>query len=413
LRPSRALALLVSIAFVFVSADSVHEVRGRSGDGAGSGGFAAVSVEGAPPADGAPQATFPAAPPAAASGGASADAAPVFPLGWYDGLANLTHIPEIAREGLDAAMPYDGRQDDPTAYLKQADASHVRVLVEIPRALVRDVDAGGIEGFVQTYKNDPAVLGWYLADEPTVNREVGPLAPGDATVLYDAIKSSDRVHPVAMAFGPGEDAGSYRRAMDVLMFFDYPCRLRQSEFTGLDEWSTQMDAARKTAGETLGFVPVLQGFGRPTSSPFPGNRFPTTDEERYMVFSSLQQPSLGLFFWTLYRSKQDWIDQTLKPTIAVVNAMSRAVGYGPRAGLVTSNRHDVRVASFVDPTTRATYIVATHRGKGTVNATLTLSPSFTARAATDILNGEADTAVKNGKIASSLASYGVAVYRIT
>jgi hypothetical protein len=280
-----------------------------------------------------------------------------YPVGWYDSLDYESSLSQMAAEGLDAVIPYDVDGGDVDRYLNTAERLGVRVIVEIPRFLVLGVNGRGIETFVRRYERHRALLGWYLADEPSTNREFGPLRPPAAESLYRAIKRVDLSHPVVMAFTRGEDAASYRRAADVMAFDDYPCFRGTPEFDGLSGWTTDLDHAARTGDLFQGFFPVLQGYGGAF-----GRRLPTQREESYMAYSAIMSGASGLYFWAHYRANGSWVARTIVPLATELKTLRNAVNAGSVAHAVRVDREEVRVAAFRDRSHGKAYLVLVRRG---------------------------------------------------
>lgn len=71
---------------------------------------------------------------------------------------------------------------------------------------------------VELLKDHPALLAWYIADEP-----VGQGMPADSLKpAYDLIKELDPYHPISVVFMAPHMAGSYREVMDIAMTDPYP-----------------------------------------------------------------------------------------------------------------------------------------------------------------------------------------------
>jgi hypothetical protein len=337
-----------------------------------------------------------------------------FPLGWYDGISNVGNLPEIVREGMTTTMPYVGTTSWGVArYLDSAKASGVKVLLEIPRPLVKKMDVPGVRAFVSAFKSHSALRAWYLADEPSLSQSLGPLSPSNAKVLYQAIKAEDAGHPVAIAFSSREDPRPYLPATDVVMHDHYPFYAPSAEFKGLDRWTFKTfwtGAQAKQNGKP--FYPVIQAFGGTNEEPELGLRAPTAAEERYMIYSALQAGANGLFFWTFYRSDPQWVNSVLLPLIAELQPMKPALASGEVTGLVTSSRSDVRATVFRDPATGRWYLIATHNAAGAVEAPLTLAGALAGKTKATLVGTSSDVPITNGRLNQVLDPYGVKAYRI-
>jgi hypothetical protein len=296
-----------------------------------------------------------------------------FPLGWYDSLDARGGVFEIARQGMNVVLPYHTEAGDEHAYLDAALAAGLKVVLEIDRSLVKAESPDGVRRYVSRYKAHPALYGWYLADEPTINEELGPATPEVAGELYRAIKDEDPKSPVAVAFSKTEQAEDFRQAMDVMLFDDYPCREGKPEFDGFEDWWGRLQDRAAVGAEEGGFIPVLQAFGEDAQGePQFGRRLPTSAEQRYMVFSSVQAGATGLMFWTRYRASREWIDRVLEPIVSEFREFVRAFGSGMIRDRVAADGEGIEVSLHRDPLMERYVLVAVHHGDGRVQARISI-----------------------------------------
>ena len=71
---------------------------------------------------------------------------------------------------------------------------------------------------INRFKDHPALLGWYISDEPTGHGE----DPDSLKSTYELIKSIDPYHPVSIVFMAPAQARKYADAMDIVMADPYP-----------------------------------------------------------------------------------------------------------------------------------------------------------------------------------------------
>ncbi len=71
---------------------------------------------------------------------------------------------------------------------------------------------------VNHFKDHPALLGWYISDEPTGHGA----NPDSLKADYDLIKSLDPYHPISIVFMAPARAREYAEAMDIVMADPYP-----------------------------------------------------------------------------------------------------------------------------------------------------------------------------------------------
>lgn len=336
-----------------------------------------------------------------------------FPIGWYDVLSRPGNVSTFAGQRMTAALPYDASGANPAQYLDAASASGIQVMLEIPRPIVRFVDVINLRKFVATYKAHPALLGWFLADEPSINRSLGPLAPTSAIALYDALKREDPVHPVSIVFSSGEDPTPYLPALDILMHDDYPAFAGKAEFQTLPYWLSQTGRMSRLAKNEHAFYSVIQGFGGTNEQPVFNRRLPTAAEERYMVYTALQAGADGLLFWTYYRSDPSWSQNVLLPIVAELEPMRPALAAGQVSGAVSSVRSDTLAVAFRDPASGRHYVVAVHHAAGAVEAPLNFAGPLAGKTTATLLGPTpTDVPISGGRLEQVLGSYEVKVYAL-
>jgi hypothetical protein len=342
------------------------------------------------------------------SGSASSDD---FRIGWYDALAAVEHPPLIAADGMSMITAYHGEGAQPLKYLDAAQASGTTVMAEIPDPLVRAVDIESVKNYVQFHKDHPALEGWHLADEPSVNRNEGPLTAPNAIKLYDAIKAVDPVHPVSITFASGEDPRPYVPAMDVLQHDDYPAKAFNREFTNLDRWTRFTSWMGYVARQNnKPFVPILQAFGGSNLRPVMGYRAPTAREMRYMVYASLAYQADSVYFWAFYRRDPSWVNSVLAPLVDQLHVLQPALEAGAQPGTVSSSNANVTTRAFQDPSTSRWYVLIVNHAAGASSGSATFSGPL---AGNDVAyrDGQA-TPITNDQLGYSLSQYEARVYTI-
>jgi hypothetical protein len=304
-----------------------------------------------------------------------------FRLGWFDALSNLNNPAGIAADGMSMITAYYGNSAQPGKYLNAAAAAGVTVFAELPRNLVKAMDIERIKAYVTLFKDKPALEGWYLADEPTLNAEIGPLTPQNATTIYNAIKSVDPVHPVSITFASGEDPTPFLPALDILQHDHYPFKAGTPEFGNLDTWKRfTFEMSTVAFFNNKPFFPVLQAFGGTDSAPVLGYRAPISNEMRYMVFSSIAALADSLYFWNYYRRDPNWVSTTLAPIVAELRPMLPALTAGFRSGVVSSSNPAISATAFQDPASGRWYVVAVnHSADPAAAGSLTFSGALSGK----------------------------------
>lgn len=173
--------------------------------------------------------------------------------------------------------------------LDAAEARNLKVLVALyADGFVRQ-NFPFTEQVVMNFKNHPAVIGWYVIDEPN---ERG-IEFAELVDAYKLIRSLDDKHPVFIMESKSTHYAETSKVTDVLGIDVYP--LPNSPISLIGE--RLQDANLATDGQ----VPVwqaLQAFRLP--SPSKWNYLPTIDEVRNMVYQTVLNGAKGIGYYSFY-----------------------------------------------------------------------------------------------------------------
>jgi hypothetical protein len=138
---------------------------------------------------------------------------------------------------------------------------------------------------IKTFRDHPALLGWYISDEPNGTN----IAPEKLEEIYRTIKEYDPWHPVSIVFmAPFITAKNYSGALDIVMADPYPIPDRPVSITG--------DVAEQLRTEFKGKKPfwiVPQAFGGGEL----WSREPTSQEIRSMTWQSIINGATGIQYF--------------------------------------------------------------------------------------------------------------------
>lgn len=246
--------------------------------------------------------------------------------GWYDNLAGIKNLAVFQELGYDTVFVYvDQKANDLSIenYLDEAGARGINVILQVRREYIEKKDFNAIRSFVNKYKDHPAVLAWYLYDEPDQSlRKNGTPTPKMLEAAREAIMEEDPEKPVFLCFGSYKNRQAYAydfiRSYDVYMFDNYPCQLNEEEFykhrflffSGLVQFGRDFVIKNYKAGFI--FVTQAYGFDNEGRSQFQ-KRDPTINEYRYLVFTNLIRKPLGIINWTFYRSTRELREKVIYP----------------------------------------------------------------------------------------------------
>ncbi len=138
---------------------------------------------------------------------------------------------------------------------------------------------------INTFKDHPALLAWYIADEPTGNK----ISPDSLFQIYNIVRKADPWHPVSIVFmAPFISSKKYADGLDIVMADPYPVPDSPVTMVG--------DVAALLYGEFRGKKPVWivpQAFG---GGEWWG-REPTIQEIRAMTYQSIINGARGIQFF--------------------------------------------------------------------------------------------------------------------
>jgi hypothetical protein len=139
---------------------------------------------------------------------------------------------------------------------------------------------------IKTFMDHPALLGWYISDEPFPSR----IAPDSLLGIYEQIKKIDPWHPISIVFMTPftSTAKQYANALDIVIADPYPVPDMQPSYTGT--------VAKSLYNEFGGKNPVwiaTQSFGGGEI----WKREPTPSEVRLMTYQSIINGATGIQFF--------------------------------------------------------------------------------------------------------------------
>lgn len=138
---------------------------------------------------------------------------------------------------------------------------------------------------IKAFMDHPALLAWYIADEPNGFR----IPPENLRKVYDAIKSADPWHPVSMVFmAPFLSSRNYADALDIVIADPYPVPNRSITLAG--EVTKQLTTEFK-GKKSVWIVPQAFGGGEWWS------REPSVQEIRSMTYQAIVNGAKGIQFF--------------------------------------------------------------------------------------------------------------------
>lgn len=260
-------------------------------------------------------------------------------IGIYDAASpsdpqSYQRLEEIAAAGFNTVLNYtswDGSASQIKTYLDKAEQLHLKIIFSLKdfydieenqQVPLSQVKAFGNSyeqvalQYVRTFKNHPALYGWYISDErPEVPQDAGKWVP----VLldrYKKIKQIDPAHPTIVILqcyqgtylGNTKSLGSISVATDDLGFDTYPIPYEQISTIGGCA-NTLTSVVEQPANRWY----VIQSFSWASYPDIPRSigedvskaRYPTKAELQQMVDQAKQAGVSNFLFYSYFDLKQD------------------------------------------------------------------------------------------------------------
>ena len=215
------------------------------------------------------------------------------PLAIYHALAGDHHgkrydLAVLSAAGFNAAHLWERQK--PEDFAARAGAAGLQVIVHWPKA-----------DSVKALSDDPALLAWYLDEEPSFLYPAGETAQRFAKFRRDreAIRRFDPATPILVLDGPPTKTNRVRwdrwnRAGNITSHFNYPVTVERLRDYGPVERVAETTAiARRLVGQGRPVWMTLQAFGGPAR----GWRHPSPETLRAMAYAAITHGATGLIYF--------------------------------------------------------------------------------------------------------------------
>jgi hypothetical protein len=214
---------------------------------------------------------------------------PFFPLIFYLAGGNA----EVAKAG--NTVLFGG--EDPERCAQELDEAARFGLMGMPHLcnLLRGRnDFDGLRATVSRNKNHPALLSWYLADEPEGTGDL----PALLAQAREIIREIDPHHPVSGCNNTPAVFAAYAKVLDVHLADPYPIPF--SPLTTVSDWTA---VSRAAAGPQRPSWLVLQTHDL-SHYGVQGGRYPSADELRCMLYLALAGGAKGIGWWAYGHARE-------------------------------------------------------------------------------------------------------------
>jgi len=225
-----------------------------------------------------------------------------FPLGLYvvQSLTDTSQLDEIANSTFNTLMNYNinnGTDAQRMNYLNQLESRNLKLIFSLSEYFghgIEDMDT--ITRKVNTFKNHPAIISWYINDER------GPEYLPELVARYETIKKLDGNHPVWSVHWNTNWLIREAHTTDIVGVDPYP--IDNNPITLV---SRMADGARQ-AGKPLWLVPQIFDWRDYPNDPAGRDRTgrpPTRDEMRAMTYLAINHGAKGLIYYSYFNIRDD------------------------------------------------------------------------------------------------------------
>lgn len=344
------------------------------------------------------------------SKGLIVDGLPFLPVGFYCD-ADFGKLPEDeCVNGFNMISPYwsagKARTAEEIAQIREkmdrCAAVGMKVNYHIERACM-NLEGKALEDAIrpeiEAFRDHPALLSWYIADEPEGHR----IPPERMYAAYKLVKQLDPYHPTAICIAALSGVSKYVQAMDILMTDNYPVpHFPLTHVAGaIDRAYAGVDNAKP-----VWFIPQVFGGGEFWY------REPTAKEVRVMTYLSLIHGATAIQNFVrrppLANPGSPVVWNECRTLAMEISQLAPAILSDEPAPSITSNLEEVHARAFMDRGMLFVLVANTSNQPATVQ--LKLDSTFTGTA--DAIFDRRTVDVKNGVIEDIVDGTGTRIYRI-
>jgi len=384
----------------------LHKLRVTASDAAGNVGSRTVFLNYAPNAT--KKEWLP-------NGGIAIDGKPRYLLGMYG--VRTEDLQEMADAGYDFVHNYtwDGPGTNAGAieYLDACQKLELQAFIGFDRTKLRAWDEEFVAERVGALSRHPALLAWYLFDEPDLPHQYVP--PDQLRELYRLIHALDPMHPVIVTVAQGNFMPLYHGSYDIYWSMDYGTPGANAK---------NFDTHKAALAPGVPIMSIVHCYDGKQKGPGQGGDVgqfsPGPQQLRACAFMAIAHGSSSLAWWwwgqgsdifmTVAHAPEAWA--ALKETVRQIRDLRPVLEaqVEPRMW-VEETAPDQQVHLWEKKLPDRTVIVAVNRENTPCNLTFT-SPAFEGKAQATVLYEDRDLTLEAGKLTDSFEGWDVHVYEV-
>lgn len=302
------------------------------------------------------------------------DGKPFFPLGMYTGGMDTNKIARYVRSPFNCVGPYETMSKEK---LDLYDSYGIKVIYSLCYAPEREKSYfPHLRQRVSEYAADhPAVIGWYICDEPTLGR-----LPGLLEWRREIEALDNGQHPIWGVIAQFSDTRHFIKVYDVLGIDPYPV---PSPVAGVTRASREANDGM-FGTQAMWNVPQAFGWGWLGRRETKGKRAPTKAELANMTWQMIAGGANGIIYYSYSQMKDTYEDiddhaacyfEKVCAAAAEVRAYERVLLSGGDAPKAKSSSGDVVCRSWRDDGGR-TYLLVVNTLAAPASAKIALSEKF-------------------------------------
>jgi hypothetical protein len=346
-----------------------------------------------------------------------ADGKPFFPIGIYsvenqDGSASVKIAKEIKDAGFNCTVLYHEKPSQLLPVLDACQEAGLKAFVYPTLPFVNwknGLTSEIVHKDIDARRNHPAILGWYVVDEP---EGIGKAPVQPVRDMYQMIKEYDQDHPCTAVIMSPRAAKDYHSCCDIMWTDPYP--VPRQPVTYVSEY---VSGAVKNieSDKPLWCIPQAFDWSVWNHGKVDNIHRPTDDEERCMTYLALVNGAKGIIYWAYTSSKYHITDYPehwayMKKLAGEISSISPVLVTPTVNGKLTSSDKNSVLQTMVKKSNGDWYVFAVNSSTSPCTGSFKLSGAK--RAQLDVMFEHRSVSVKNGNWTDEFKPLEVHVYKL-